>query len=381
MKRILFITGGSDSGSEHCLFTLMNSLDSEEVHVTVLARYNDYQLRHGIPCRLYFSEENFLTKRSLAHRSMERLLFHGEYFPFTRFFKHIVKVSKPDLIYCNNLTLPGYYDFFFQLGIPYIVHAHSLHHYYYSYPFPLLEKRLLQASLVISSSETQRKSIQYLLPGIDAEIIYPPVVMKELLNDEVSRQKIRHQWGIPPQSMVWAMASTYFNYNKDPDRFIELGYGILKKSPEVYLVWVGGSAGLTAMKMALNKLTSYGLEKHFIFTGDCGREEYIRYIDASDGLLLISLEESFSITAAEAITLGKPVLAFDCGGVREMIREENGCLVPPFSYEKMVDEAVRVEQNRYSYNRDKMIESVSKFDILHQSDSWKSLILNVHKNK
>ncbi|MHC1706235.1 MAG: glycosyltransferase family 4 protein [Bacteroidales bacterium] len=378
MKKILFVTGGSDSGSEHALFDLVSSLSPQEAEINVFARYDDYFNHHAINCERYFSEESFLKGRGLLSRVIERSFYKNQYFPYSRFFRNILSLSKPDLIYCNFLTIPQTFDFFLEQDIPLVIHGHALQQYLYAYSFPMLEKRLKRARLVLSSSETQKKVLTGLAPGINTRVIYPPIKLNELAIDEASRNLLRQRWNIPRDAMIWAMASTYFNYNKDPDRFVEIGKRILSKGDDKhYFLWIGGDPESTALKYSTAKLAEVGLTSNFIFTGDCNHQDYIKYLGAADALMLVSLEESFSLVTAEAIALGKPVIAFNCGGVSEFITDINGILVPPFSLDQMAEAAVRMTLMRNSYKSELMLDSVKRFDLGVQSSKWKELIFNL----
>ncbi len=375
MKSILVISNGSNSGSEHALFQLLSTLEGSQIQIIVLNRYNDYQDLYSVPCQRYYGAEDYMMHRPLWQRISARV-FRKD--PLKDFFHRIIRQHRPELVYFNNWCLPEAYQLFFELDIPVVLHGHSLQHYLYAFDAEMLINRVKASSLVFSCSLAQRSVIKQLVPGSDPVVIYPPLFIKELVGEENSRSSTRRQLGVPEEGFVWAMASTYFNYNKDPDRFLEVGEMIQKASGrEVFLLWIGGDPNSTAARLAVNKARQKGMERRLLFTGYTPRKDYVRYLSAADGFLLVSMEESFSIVSAEAIAMGKPVAAFPCGGVEEIITPQSGLLAPSFSLEHLAGSAVRIMDNVANYQPDTMRESVRRFDIGTIAPVWKEHIERV----
>jgi len=93
-------------------------------------------------------------------------------------------------------------------------------------------------------------------------------------------------------------------------RFLLVGDGPLKGS---------------LMKMALEN----GLGKTVIFGGGMAQSEVAQMIRQASLFVLPSLKEGFPKTLLEAMSCGKPVVAFDIPGIREIVKDKNvGMLVP-----------------------------------------------------
>lgn len=58
------------------------------------------------------------------------------------------------------------------------------------------------------------------------------------------------------------------------------------------------------------------------------KAEFARILNSSSFLLCLSRFESFSYVIAEAMACGKPVVATECDGPRDLLNENNGVLVP-----------------------------------------------------
>lgn len=73
---------------------------------------------------------------------------------------------------------------------------------------------------------------------------------------------------------------------------------------------------------------SRGLEKHFIFTGLVPPEDIPKYAGIMDALVHLSAREGLPRALPQAMAAGKPVVAYDCDGAREVCRDnETGFLI------------------------------------------------------
>jgi glycosyltransferase involved in cell wall biosynthesis len=64
-------------------------------------------------------------------------------------------------------------------------------------------------------------------------------------------------------------------------------------------------------------------------TGGLPPQGVADWLGASDVLTLPSWSEGYPNVVVEALACGRPVVATDVGGTREIVREDNGILVPP----------------------------------------------------
>ncbi len=71
-----------------------------------------------------------------------------------------------------------------------------------------------------------------------------------------------------------------------------------------------------------------GIQDAVTFLGSTERSGAAALIADSDCLLVTSDHETFSMIAAEAMAMGRPVIATDCGGPRDFILPGTGLLVP-----------------------------------------------------
>ena len=75
-----------------------------------------------------------------------------------------------------------------------------------------------------------------------------------------------------------------------------------------------------------------------IFTGFVPNEDLPKYYSTADILALPSLVEAFGLVIVEAMACGTPVVAYNIGPIREIIKhKENGLLVRPGSMKKFLE--------------------------------------------
>ncbi len=375
-KRILFLTHGSNTGSEHTLFNLINNLDKTYYEVILLTRYTEYFIHNTVLADFKYSIEGILTNRDIVKKIRDRLFYHkNDCFPFNEYLTNIIKIHKPDLIYVNSLTLPAYFDCLIANKIPVIFHGHSLKNYLDEFPVGLLIKRIKTADLFISVSESQKQAVLMIaLPGL-IKVLNPAINLKELTPDHEMKIKTRLEHLIPVDAFVWSMASVYFNENKSPVRFIELAYQIIQNDNRpVYFQWIGGNLDDPLCRKAMDLAISLNIDSKIHFTGFVSRSQYLKLLNATDAFLLVSIEESFSIVSAEAIALGKPVLSSDCKGIREFITKFNGVIVPGNAMDQLASAAIEMMQSISYYDSEVMFDSVKHLDISIIGKVWESIL-------
>ncbi|MBC7231553.1 MAG: glycosyltransferase [Actinobacteria bacterium] len=106
------------------------------------------------------------------------------------------------------------------------------------------------------------------------------------------------------------------------------------KGQNVYLR-IGGDG---PKRRSLEELTNVlGIRNQVEFLGYLNRNNVLREMLECDIFVLNSYYETFGVVIIEALACGKPVIATDCGGPRDIINNVNGILVPPGSNNKMAE--------------------------------------------
>jgi glycosyltransferase involved in cell wall biosynthesis len=118
------------------------------------------------------------------------------------------------------------------------------------------------------------------------------------------------------------------NYNKGLHVMLE---AFAKFPPEKYVLHIVGGADTRPEKRYETKLKRKFAFVNVLWHGMRPHEEITRYMAWCDVMIHPAIcLEVFGLTIAEAISVGRPVIATSCGGAEMQIRDgENGFLVPP----------------------------------------------------
>ena len=94
-----------------------------------------------------------------------------------------------------------------------------------------------------------------------------------------------------------------------------------------------------------------GLQRNITLLGKKNKLEIAEELRNSDVFVLPSRNENFSVSVLEGLSVGLPVLATDCGGIRECINDDNGVIVPVDDVDKMSDAIRYFILNIEKYNK------------------------------
>lgn len=119
---------------------------------------------------------------------------------------------------------------------------------------------------------------------------------------------------------------------------------IIKSCPEAQLIIAGDGACKTELESLTKELC---LENHVNFIGQQDRHQLYDLYKKSSVVVIPSLwGEAFGKVGIEAMSVGRPVIASNVGGIPEwLINGETGYLVQPASPEDIADKVIRLLKN------------------------------------
>jgi glycosyltransferase involved in cell wall biosynthesis len=227
-------------------------------------------------------------------------------------------------------------------------------------------------AFMIACSQTAEKLLKTLGRTENMEVCYPAVSFSNIKKNGSRAKDIRTSLHIPDDAFVWMM-SGYFDYNKNPIRFIEIASELRKFRENVHFVWLGGKLDSGMGVYAKAKAAEMGMTKSISWLGPLA-EEYYDYFDAADGFVLTSEKESFSIASVEAVYLQKPVVAFNCGGISEVIDRDSGVIVHSWNVTDIVKAMVDVMEKRISFDLQKASKQIQFLDAPAQVKQWETIL-------
>lgn len=228
--------------------------------------------------------------------------------------------GKPDLFHVHCAYDAGLVALHFkdELRIPYILTEHS--------SFFLLR----------DISEKERKQVQDIY-GKAEKVIVVSKSFRDVLADKLELDKnnidvipnfIDTDYFTRTSNADGRVVKKLFTvchhtYNKRLDRLLHAFRWVTEEFPDLELVIGGEGAETEKLKGLARQL---GLHNKVIFQGFLNKEQVRANMNDSDLFVLSSDAETFGVVLIEAMAMGLPVVATDCGGPSDIITSETGLL-------------------------------------------------------
>ncbi len=221
-----------------------------------------------------------------------------------------------------------------KAGIPVVVHTlHGIHYLHYRNPilrrlYISLERAMsagTSAVVCVSEADLAAARRHRLAPADRLRLVRngvasfgPDSEAERLRRIGELRRHLTSQ-----SSLIGTVARLH--RQKGVEYFIRAAPAVLKKHPEATFVVVGGGPWEARIKAETARL---GLGDRMILAGE--RTDALDWLSLFDVFVLPSLWEGLPLVLIEAAILGRPIVATDIDGSREIIRDgETGLLVPP----------------------------------------------------
>lgn len=147
---------------------------------------------------------------------------------------------------------------------------------------------------------------------------------------------VREALGIAANAPVVGCVAN-FRPQKAHDDLLKAALLIRESVPAFRLVLVGGGPLENAVRSAVHRM---GLDTTVVFTG--ARADVPRIVTCFDVFVLSSRMEGLSIALIEAMSLGKPAVVTDAGGLPEAIPDGGGIVVPAGNPRALADGVTRL---------------------------------------
>lgn len=309
MRILFFIESLRAGGKERRLSELLRSLKREELYQIelVLTKHSiHYSEIQNLDIKIHVTERKWLKKDP-------RLFFS---------FFRIAKRFKPDIIHVWG-HMPAVYALPAKiiLGIP-LINSEIAD----SAPgkFLLAKNTVFKFSDLIISN-TQAGLNEYKVPAGKSLVIYNGFRSERaqgLEDPEIVKKRLKIT-----TPFIASMVASFHNY-KDYPTFIKAALRILEQRSDITFLCIGDKDHTHIEKM---------VPEHFrnliLFTGKMLQVESVMNT-STVGVLTTDIRfhgEGISNALLEFMALGKPVIATDFGGTRELIRHEHsGFLIPAF---------------------------------------------------
>ena len=140
-----------------------------------------------------------------------------------------------------------------------------------------------------------------------------------------SRESLLAKLNIPVDSTLIATAGR-FVWAKGFDDLVDAFRIVASEKPNVYCLIAGDGELFFEIK---SRIETAGLKDRVILLGQLSRDEVYSLIKSCDVFVMSSRSEGTPMVLLEAASLKKPILATNVGGISELLKDEEECLLVP----------------------------------------------------
>ncbi|MFH1539234.1 MAG: glycosyltransferase family 4 protein [bacterium] len=192
-------------------------------------------------------------------------------------------------------------------------------------------------ALICVSEESYRRAVENRFVPREKAVCIPNGVDLSSFDPEKTEGTLRGQFGIPSGAPVVGMVGR-LDESKDPETFVRAAALVLREHPGAKFVLIGDGPFRGALEETARSL---GIRDSVIFAG--WRDDVPSLLKDMSVFALTSLREGMPLTLIEAMAMGKPAVATDVIGNREVVVDgETGLLARPRSPESVAAAVVRL---------------------------------------
>jgi glycosyltransferase involved in cell wall biosynthesis len=262
-------------------------------------------------------------------------------FVWPRYIKQVWDAQGFDLLRAHSVRYVGPAALWarrhYRLPVPVVTHHHHLD------PSPLnpfIEKRVIEASdcVVIDSQFAKRQLADELGVRTDhVQVVYCGVGSQYAAGPR--DEALGRRWNIAGKRVLLSLGPLIAR--KNPVLLVETFAEIRRAAGEdVCLVWVGSGPLSGEVEALVRRL---GLEGSVVLTGYLPEADKIPMLNLADIFVFPSLLEGFPLAPQEAMSCGKPVVAFRVASLGEMVEDgATGFLVEANDRAAFADRVVRL---------------------------------------
>lgn len=199
-----------------------------------------------------------------------------------------------------------------------------------TFPGFLLNRRALRkASHIFSNRKEDEHNLRRIVPENRLTYVKPGIFPSEFYFDPEARKMLRQLWNVGKTPLVISAAMFRADVKTEGLLWVIRACGkIFKGGLNLFLAIAGDGK----QKQFIKNMAERYLPGRVIFVGKLNRKQMYRFYSAGDLFVFPGIRESLGMVFLEAQSCGLPVVAFNNGGIPEVVRDgETGILTPLFS--------------------------------------------------
>ena len=235
---------------------------------------------------------------------------------------YIIKEMKPDVIQANasdTLKYAVLSKILFRWKTPIVYRNASTSSFYITNSFSKYFNSFLlkRVDLVVSVSRASLEDLSKLFPFVQSKSLVIPVGVEDIFfSDKKLFPQLKQRYNL--------LHIGSFTREKNHEGLLRIFKTLLESKEDLFLNLVGSGPLLEEIK---KKVVELNIVERVIFHSEINDPREF-YQDA-DALVLPSLVEGLPGVVLEAMASRIPVIAYNVGGVSEILTEETGFAVPP----------------------------------------------------
>jgi len=241
--------------------------------------------------------------------------------------------------------------------------------------------RSILPKIMIAVSEATKNDFLKYYPRINekSQVIYNGILTEDFLNYEINKDKEKYALGFNKEDFIIGYIGR-LSIEKGVFIGIKVVEILNKKYPNLKFLIIGGGE---QKDIILNYIKKNGLENCIHLLG--WQDDCRKFYKIFDIFMLPSFIEGCSISLLEAMASGCVCVAFDVGGNREIIENnQNGFLIPPFNIEKMasvIDNLISDRQKLYLLSMNTKDTVIRKFNYKDMLSKYEHIYRQLQKIK
>jgi L-malate glycosyltransferase len=370
MKVLFFTQNLARTGSEMVLYNIIRNADRGEFRLAVAAG-DEGELMSRLPPDIPRSLYSLTDTPSLLRRAGRRAARALRGRAADEWLANFARGYEGYIWYINSIVQPDVLRQARKFGVECVVHSHEMEHMLWHLQEEDVRSVVIYPRLIIACSNSSAQVLRHLGRNHGLEVCYESVEVKDVASSAGRARAVRAELGVSEQTFVWAMSGSV-DPNKNPLAFLEVARELLAKRLDVHFVWIGGG-GKGYRPFVEGAVERLGLGGSVSLVG-ARTDDYYDYLNAADALVLTSLRDSFPLVMIEAAALGKPIVSFNSGGVREFVRPGMGAVIDSWNAADLAAAMAEVMTGETPFDQRAARARAEEFDAPVQVRRWEGIM-------
>ncbi len=172
--------------------------------------------------------------------------------------------------------------------------------------------------------------------------VYSGMDVDAFLSPTKPRDAVRRELGLADEHVAFAKVARLFE-RKGHDDLVAVAPHILARNPNVRFVFIGDGILRDSLRAEASRL---GIDHAILFTGLVPPEAIPNLLHGVDAVVHTSLREGLARVLPQGAISGLPLISYDVDGAKEVVKPDNGVLLPPRDLDALRDAILRLAGSR-----------------------------------